>query len=280
MNRLGNVVSPDDNQLEIESNKLRARILAAAKKAGGGHIGGAFSVIDVLLYLFTHTLSVDPTEVSAPNRDRLILSKGHSCLALYACLEKFGFLEEDEIFTFLETNSRLAGHSEHFLIPSIELTTGSLGHGLGVSAGMALSAKMDEAPWLTFCILGDGECNEGSVWESFMFIAQHNLKNLITIIDYNKQESLDFTKNILSIDPLAAKIAAFGLNPIEINGHSFAEIHRAVDLAKKSEIPTVIVSNTVKGKGVSFMEGVMKWHYRAPNEEEYLLAVLELGERR
>lgn len=263
-------------QFRSRSNELRVMMLKAAHKAGGGHLGGAFSVIDILLYLYSQVLKLDPSNPNLPNRDRLILSKGHSCLALYACMEEFGFLFPGELMTFLETDSRLAGHSEHFLLPGVEITTGSLGHGLGISAGIALAGKRQNAPWKVFCILGDGECNEGSIWESLLFIRQHSLNNLITIIDYNKQESLDRTENILSIDPLSKKIESFGLMPIEIDGHSFEEIENAIATAAESQIPVVIVANTIKGYGVDFMEEVTKWHYRGPTDEELNEARIQL----
>jgi transketolase len=264
-------------EFQAESNRLRMRMFEVAKKAGGGHLGGSFSVIDVLFFLYAEVLNIDSNDSRNPTRDRLILSKGHSCLALYVCLEKFGFIASDEALTFLEEDSRLAGHSEHFHIDSIEITTGSLGHGLGVAAGIALAAKKMGATWRTFCILGDGECNEGSVWETLMFIAQHNLNNIVTIIDANKQESLDWTKNILSIDPISEKVRAFGLNPIEIDGHSFVEIQSAFQKASASNQPTVIIANTIKGKGVDFMEGSMKWHYRAPSDDEFKLGIEQLS---
>ena len=260
-----------------ESARLRLRILTAAHIAKGGHIGGAFSVLEVLIYIYEYILKFDANNPLMPDRDRLILSKGHSCLALYACLENYGLIENDELMTFLETNSRLPGHSEHFHIPSIEITTGSLGHGIGVAAGIALAEKKISSNFRTICILGDGECNEGSVWESFMFIRQHNLNKLITIIDYNKQESLDLTEKILSIEPLCDKITAFGLNAIEINGHAYNDIDNAFRDAIQSEKPSVIIANTIKGKGVDFMEGVTKWHYRAPTSEELEFATQQLS---
>lgn len=268
--------SISNGELRSQSNKLRIMMLKSAHKAGGGHLGGAFSVIDLLLFLYSQVLNLDPSNPILPGRDRLILSKGHSCLALYACMEEFGFLDRGEIMTFLEKDSRLAGHSEHFILPGVEITTGSLGHGLGISAGIALAGKKNKESWKVFCILGDGECNEGSVWETLLFIRQHNLNNVVTIIDYNKQESLDRTENILSIDPLSKKIEAFGLIPIEIDGHSFDEIRSAVNAALLSEIPVVIVANTVKGFGVDFMEGVTKWHYRGPSKEELWAAETQL----
>lgn len=273
---MANMDSSLSRELRFESNRLRVSMLKAAHKAGGGHLGGAFSVIDILLFLYSRVLNLDSTVPNLSSRDRLILSKGHSCLALYACMERFGFLDEGELMTFLEKDSRLAGHSEHFILPGVEVTTGSLGHGLGISAGIALAGKKNKETWKVFCILGDGECNEGSVWETLLFIRQHKLNNLITIIDYNKQESLDRTENILSIDPLSKKIEAFGLAPIEINGHSFEEISQALAAALKSEIPVVIVANTIKGYGVDFMEGVTKWHYRGPTDDELLAAETQL----
>jgi transketolase len=269
----------DKSKVDIlvrDSKLLRLKILQAAYKAGGGHVGGSYSIIDIILFLYSYVLKLDPKNPNIPSRDRLILSKGHSCLALYACMEKYGFLNEGELQTFLELDSRLAGHSEHFLIPGIEISTGSLGHGLGVSAGIALAGKKMNKEWKVICILGDGECNEGSIWESFMFINQHKLKNLITIIDFNKQESLDLTEKILSIEPLAKKIRAFGLNPIEIDGHSFLAIAEAIENSYSSETPSVIIAHTIKGRGVDFMEGATKWHYRSPTESEYDSAKLQL----
>jgi transketolase len=277
---MAEVKAIDIQGLKSQSNELRVVMLEAAHKAGGGHLGGAFSVIDILLYLYSQVLTFDPNNPNLPNRDRLILSKGHSCLALYACMEEFGFLSPGELMTFLETGSRLAGHSEHFLIPGVEVTTGSLGHGLGISAGIALAGKKQKAPWKVFCILGDGECNEGSIWESLLFVRQHSLNNLITIIDYNKQESLDRTENILSIDPLPKKVEAFGLIPLEIDGHSFKEIESAFATAIQSETPVVIIANTIKGYGVDFMEEVTKWHYRGPTQEELNEARIQLKERK
>jgi len=264
-------------RLEKESAKLRLRILSAAYSAKGGHIGGAYSVLDLLIYVYEYILKFDANNPQMPERDRLILSKGHSCLALYACLENYGFIENNELMTFLKTDSRLPGHSEHFHTPGIEITTGSLGHGIGVAAGIALAGKKNNYDFRTICILGDGECNEGSVWESLMFIRQHDLNKLITVIDYNKQESLDFTEKILSIEPLADKIRAFGLNSIEIDGHSFNDIDKAFREAIESKKPSVIIAHTVKGKGVDFMEGVTKWHYRSPTSDEFESAKSQLS---
>lgn len=267
----------DFDEFKSKGKKFRLGILTAAYSANGGHLGGAFSILDILIFMYEYVLNVDSQNQFMPTRDRLIFSKGHSCLALYACLEYYGFLEKGELDSFLKTDSRLPGHSEHLLTPGVEITTGSLGHGIGVAAGIALAEQKLQTGFKTFCILGDGECNEGSVWESFLFIKQHNLTKLVTIIDFNKQESLNLTEKILSIEPLRDKIISFGLNAIEIDGHSFNEIERGFREASLSKNPSVIIAHTIKGKGVDFMEGVTKWHYRAPSIDEYKLASFQLG---
>ena len=260
---------------ERNVSELRSDIVLAAANAGGGHIGGAFSVLEILYYSYSEFINFDSLNPQMEDRDRLILSKGHGCLALYAVLERFSMLEKGELQKFLMTDSRLAGHSEHFHIPHIEITTGSLGHGIGVAAGMALAGKRARKDWKVICILGDGECNEGSVWESLLFASQHELDNLIVVIDSNKLESLDFTENILGIAPLASKLEAFGLDVMEIDGHDYDELKNAFGRTPRNK-PMGIVANTIKGKGVSFMEGITKWHYRAPSKLELEIALREL----
>jgi len=262
--------------LALTSRNLRRRILNVA--AGkGGHIGGSFSAVDIILTLYKNILNIDLEDPKWPERDRFILSKGHCSLALYAVLEEIGFLEPGELDSYTLKGSRLAGHAEHFEIPAIEMTTGSLGHGISCAAGMALAAKISGKNWKVFCVVGDGECNEGSVWETLLFTAQQNLKNLIIIIDNNKMESLDLTKNILSIEPLVEKFASFNFEVREIDGHNFGEIFLALTTQPKFDKPVIIVANTVKGKGVSFMENTSMWHYRAPSEAELINALAELN---
>jgi len=262
--------------LALTSRNLRRRILNVA--AGkGGHIGGSFSAVDIILTLYKNILNIDLKDPKWPERDRFILSKGHCSLALYAVLEEIGFLEPGELDSYTLKGSRLAGHAEHFEIPAIEMTTGSLGHGISCAAGMALAAKISGKNWKVFCVVGDGECNEGSVWETLLFTAQQNLKNLIIIIDNNKMESLDLTKNILSIEPLVEKFASFNFEVREIDGHNFGEIFLALTTQPKFDKPVIIVANTVKGKGVSFMENTPMWHYRAPSEAELINALAELN---
>ena len=261
--------------LELTSKKLRRRILNVA--AGkGGHIGGSFSALDIILTLYKNVLNINLEDPKWPERDRFILSKGHCSLALYAVLEEIGFLEQGELDNYTLKGSRLAGHAEHFEIPAIEMTTGSLGHGISCAAGMALAAKISGKNWKVFCVVGDGECNEGSVWETLLFAAQQNLKNLIIIVDNNKMESLDLTKNIRSSEPLAEKFASFNFEVREIDGHNFEEVFAALTTQPKFNKPVIIVANTVKGKGVSFMENTPMWHYRAPSEAELKNGLAEL----
>ena len=262
--------------LELTSKNLRRRILKVAS-GKGGHIGGSFSAIDIILTLYTNILNYDLQNPKWEERDRFILSKGHCSLALYAVLEEIGFLEPGELDNYTLKGSRLAGHTEHFEIPAIEMTTGSLGHGISCAAGMALAAKISGKNWKVFCVVGDGECNEGSVWETLLFTAQQNLKNLVIIVDNNKMESLDLTKNILSIEPLAEKFASFNFEVREIDGHNFEEIFVALTTQPKYEKPVIVVANTVKGKGVSFMENTPMWHYRAPSDSELINALAELN---
>lgn len=262
--------------LKLTSKNLRRRILKVAS-GKGGHIGGSFSAIDIILTLYKNILNIDLENPKWEERDRFILSKGHCSLALYAVLEEIGFLEPGELDNYTLKGSRLAGHVEHFEIPAIEMTTGSLGHGISCSAGMALAAKISGKNWKVFCVVGDGECNEGSVWETLLFTAQQNLKNLIIIVDNNKMESLDLTQNILSIEPLAEKFASFNFEVREIDGHNFEEIFVALTTQPKYEKPVIVVANTVKGKGVSFMENTPMWHYRAPSDAELINALAELN---
>lgn len=262
--------------LEISAKKLRRRILAVAF-GRGGHIGGSFSSLDLILVLYKEILNINLQNPRWESRDRFILSKGHCSLALYAVLEEIGVLDEGELDTYTLGGSRLAGHVEDFKIPAIELSTGSLGHGLACAAGLALAGRISNKNWRVFCILGDGECNEGSVWESLLFIAQQKLKNLIVIVDNNKMESLDKTNDILSIEPLSEKFISFNFEVREIDGHNYGEIYSSVCAPLKFDKPLIIIANTVKGKGVSFMENSAKWHYRAPSESELLEAMKELS---
>lgn len=243
--------------------------------SGGSHIGAILSVADIVAVLYSDILNYDSTNPKWKERDRIIFSKGHAGAAIYAALAENGFFDVDELKTHYQNGSRLSGHVSHYL-PGIDLSTGSLGHGLSVAAGMAYTAKKGNKNHRVFCILGDGECNEGSVWEAIMFANQYELNNLVAIIDRNKMQSLDFCENTIKLDPLKDKIENFGWNVVEIDGHNHKEL---LEVLKKIETnkPIMIIANTIKGKGISFMENNILWHYRFPHDGwEYEQAVTEL----
>jgi transketolase len=265
--------------IEILSKKsaaLRMTVLDMIAAAQKGHIGGAYSCIDILIALYYGgILRFDRSNPSWPLRDRFILSKGHSGAALFAVLADLGFLNPAELTQYCCNGGKLGGHPDRG-IPGIEADTGSLGHGLGIGAGLALAAKMNKADWRVFVLVGDGECNEGSVWEALVFASRHQLSNLTLIIDRNHQCVLDFTEECAPLDPLVERLAAFNWEVEEIDGHSFPELLTALK-RKRSTLPLAIVANTVKGKGVSFMEKVLKWHHSVPNSEELAIARAELA---
>ena len=244
----------------------------------GSHIGSILSVADIVAVLYNDVANISPDNFKDENRDRIILSKGHAGAAIYAALAEKGFFNREELKTHYADGSRLSGHVSHKGIPGVEFSTGSLGHGACVAAGMALNAKLDKKPYYTYAIVGDGECDEGSIWEMALFANQFNLNQFIVIVDHNKMQSLDFCENTLSLAPFAEKWKAFGWNVLEIDGHNHDELRSAFAKAKESkDKPTVIIANTVKGKGVSFMEFDILWHYRFPHEgEEYDGALKEL----
>lgn len=249
----------------------------------GSHIGAIFSLAEIMATLYTGVLQVDPQQPKMPDRDRLILSKGHAGAAVYAALAERGFFDVEELSTHYANGSRLSGHVSHKGIPGVELSTGSLGHGLAVSAGMALGAKKDAAPWRVYCVLGDGECDEGSVWEAALQAHHYGLDNLIAVVDHNRMQSLDFCENTLALEPFGDKWAAFGWNVIGVDGHDVDALRGAFAQAKAnrgSGKPTVIIALTTKGKGVSFMENDILWHYRTPQGEEYDAALKELEAQR
>ena len=270
---------PDPAWLGRKANELRITILEMAVRAGGGHIGGAFSIIDVMtaLYFQFRVFRHDPSDPSWPERDRLVFSKGHGCLALYVVLADTGYFRKSRLHEFCVDGGLLGGHPERGHIPGVEVTTGSLGHGLSQAVGMGLANRMDGTKSRIFVVLSDGECNEGSVWEAFMSAAQHRLDCLTAIIDSNKMESLGLTKEIMNIEPLGDRLRSFGWAVRDINGHDMDEIVAALESVPfEAGKPSAIVAHTVKGKGVSFMENKPMWHYRAPNREEARKALAEL----
>lgn len=257
--------------------KIRRHGIEMTHLSGGSHIGPVFSVADIIAVLYADVLRVKPEEPKWKDRDRVILSKGHAGASIYAALAEKGFFEVEELKTHYANGSRLSGHVSHKL-PGVDFSTGSLGHGLSAGAGMALAAKKNKQGHNVYVVLGDGECDEGSVWEAALFAAHFQLDNLIAIVDHNHMQSLDFCDNTLSLAPFAEKWESFGWNVIEIDGNNHEELHDAFEKAKETvQKPTVIVANTIKGKGISFMENDILWHYRFPHEGwEYDMAVTEL----
>jgi transketolase len=241
------------------------------------HIGGNFSMAELLAVLYGKVLNVDPLNPTWPERDRFILSKGHAAAALYSVLAERGFFRHELLEGYYQNGSSLAGHATHTAAPGIEISTGSLGHGLSVASGMALAAKRDRRSYRVFCLLSDGECDEGSTWEPILFAPQHKLDNLVAIIDYNKIQSLGSVKEVMDLEPLGDKFRAFRWAVREIDGHSVTEIDDALaNLPIEKDRPSCIISHTVKGKGVSFMENDLLWHYRSPQGAEFDAALREL----
>ncbi|HBH00179.1 MAG: transketolase [Rhodobacteraceae bacterium] len=266
-------------ELRRIANRIRRRDVQAVFEAGAGHIGGEMSVIDLLTCLYFHELSVDPADPLDPERDRLILSKGHTALALYIVLSEKGFIPKQEISTFLGHRSRLNGHPNRVYVPGVETNTGPLGHGLPVGVGMAKAAKLDRRSWRTFVITGDGEMQEGSNWEAIMTAAQFRLDNLTLIIDHNRLQQGASLADTNELAPFAPKLAAFGWHVEEIDGHDPAGICRAVSRATGTpDKPKCIVAHTNKGHGISFMSDNVAWHHKVPNVEQYEQAMAELAE--
>ncbi len=243
------------------SARVRQLIVEVLICAGCGHPGGAFSSVDLMVGLYFHALRIDPKRPSAPDRDLFVLSKGHSSVGLYTVLHARGFLDEKTLMTFRQDGSALGGHPIKDKVPGIEVSTGSLGHGFSVAAGMALGIKKDGQAKRVFVMVGDGECQEGSVWEAAMFAAHYKLDNLVAIVDRNRIQIDGFTEDILALEPMVDKWEAFGWAVRRINGHSMTEIVAAMDaLPLGKGRPSVIIADTVKGKGVSFMENNPAWH--------------------
>lgn len=262
---------------------IRRHGLEMTHLSKGSHIGAIFSLAELMAVLYTRALNVDPANPSAPDRDRMILSKGHAGAAVYAALAERGFFPVEELKTHYQNGSRLSGHVSHKGVPGVEMSTGSLGHGLATAAGMAMGARLDGKTWRTWCVLGDGECDEGSVWEAALQAAHYGLDNLVAVVDHNRMQSLDFCENTIRLEPFAEKWRAFGWRAIEVDGHDITALTEAMEQAKAalgSGKPTVIIADTVKGKGVSFMENNILWHYRSPQGEEYEAALKELEAHR
>ena len=265
--------------LEKISNNVRIDILEEVYNAKSGHIGGAFSIADILTVLYFNEMNIDAKSPYSPDRDRLVLSKGHASAALYAVLAEKGYIDKEELKTFRNIDSNLQGHPDMNKVPGVDMTTGSLGQGLSVANGMALSSKLDSRGYRVYCILGDGELQEGQVWEAAMTAEKYQLDNLCVIIDANELQLTDTTMNVKGINQndIEQKFRAFGFQTVVIDGHNIESIIRALTIAEMTKgKPTAIICKTIKGKGVSFMENQIDWHGKAPNDEEYKIAMQEL----
>ena len=264
-------------EIQNIANRLRLDVVEMTTAAGSGHPGGSLSSADLLATLYFRIMNIDPADPYMEDRDRFVLSKGHAAPILYATLAERGYFPTDELKTLRQLGSRLQGHPAYREVPGIEVTTGSLGQGLSMACGMALAGKMDSKDYRVYCLMGDGELQEGQNWEAAMFAHRYGLTNLIGFVDRNSLQICGNTEEVMSLDPLPEKFRAFGWNVIIIDGHNIRQIIDACDKAARSKKnPTVIIMNTIKGKGVSFMENNVDFHGRSCKPDEYAKAVEEL----
>lgn len=256
---------------------IRAHALRMAHSAKASHIGSSLSVADILSVLYTRVLRIEPARADWPERDRLVVSKGHCAAILYATLAERKFFPVEWLAHYCEDGSPLLGHVSHH-VPGVEVSTGSLGHGLPIGCGMALAAKRERRRHRVFVILSDGELDEGSTWEAILFAAHHQLDNLVAIVDYNKFQSFGRVKDVLDLDPLPLKWEAFNWSTVEVDGHDLAQLENTLNRVPfESGKPSAVIAHTIKGKGVSFMEGRLEWHYKSPDSDQLERALHELG---
>ena len=268
---------PEHISVAAFAKRIRKHVITMTSRANSSHIGSCLSIADILAMLYGKVLRFDAERPDWAERDRLLLSKGHGCAALYATLAESGYFPNEWLDNYYLDGTRLAGHATHKGTPGVELSTGSLGHALPVACGMALAGKRDGKSYRVFVILSDGECDEGSNWEAALFAPHHKLDNLIVIVDYNKIQSLGRVKEVLDLDPLPDKWRAFNWAVRDIDGHDLGALDAVLSIVPfEKGKPSCIVANTVKGKGVSFMEDKLLWHYTAPKGEELPKALAEL----
>jgi transketolase len=259
------------------SKSIREKIIKMKYESQEGHLGSALSCTDILNVLYSKILNIDPKNPTDENRDRFILSKGHAVAALYAVLTERGFFEEKLLDEYCRDGSKLAGHPTKGSVPGVEASTGALGHGLPMATGIALAGKNDKKNYRVFVLLSDGECDEGTTWESALFAGHHKLDNLTVIIDYNKWQAFGRTNDVLNLEPLAEKWESFGWSAKEIDGHNFTEIENALSLVPfEKGKPNVVIANTIKGKGISFLEDLLESHYKHLTKEDYENSLKEL----
>ena len=268
----------DVNELQKYANRIRQGVIKAVYSAKSGHPGGSLSIAEILAVLYFNQMNIDEKNPKAKERDRLVLSKGHTAPALYSALALRGFFDMDELNHFRNINSILQGHPDMKNIPGVDASTGSLGQGLSIANGMALGSKQDSEGVRVYCICGDGEIQEGQIWEATMTASHYKLDNLCLIIDNNNLQIDGKVNEVMSVYPIDEKFKSFGFETINVDGHNIQELISAFEQAKKVKgKPTAIIANTIKGKGVSFMENEASWHGKAPNEEQYKQAMQELG---
>lgn len=269
----------DIKELEKKSNEVRKGIIEAVYNGKSGHPGGSLSIADIITVLYFNEMNINPEKPNDEKRDRLVLSKGHCAPALYSALANRGFFETEELKTLRNIESRLQGHPDMKHIPGVDMTTGSLGQGLSSANGMAIAGKLDNKDYRVYCILGDGEIEEGQIWEAAMASAKYKLDNLCVIVDNNNLQIDGTIEEVMSSYPIDEKFRSFGFQVINIDGHDIEEILKAFEVAKTiKEKPTCIIAKTIKGKGIDFMENQVGWHGKAPNEEQYNQAMRQLGQ--
>lgn len=266
-----------NQELRIQANEIRKGIVKAVHSAKCGHPGGSLSVADIMTYLYFKEMNIDPANPKMEDRDRMVLSKGHCAPALYSALAHRGFFPVEDLMTLRKTGSYLQGHPDMKHIPGVDMSSGSLGQGFSVAAGMALSAKMDQKDFRVYCVTGDGEIQEGQIWEAAMFAGARKLDNLVLIVDNNNLQIDGSIEEVCSPYPIDKKLEAFNFHVINIDGNNMEEIAAAFEEARRTKgMPTAIVAKTVKGKDVSFMENKAGWHGKAPNDEEFEIAMKDL----
>jgi transketolase len=268
----------EDGNYQLLARKIRRCILDLVHRTKSPHIGSSFSCVEILIALYCELMHISPENPGHADRDRLILSKGHACPALYAVLAEKGLLSQADLRGFAADGGTLEQHPKRDVARGIEVSTGSLGHGLSIGIGMALAAEADAKPHMTYVLLGDGELNEGSVWEAAMFAAHHALDNLVAIVDYNQMQALGFSKDVIDLAPLSARWSSFGWVSREVDGHDVAQLCSTLkEVPFRKGSPSILIAHTVKGRGVSFMENQLLWHYRCPSDKEYRMALEELS---
>ena len=266
-----------DEFLANNVKAIKALTLKMVHNANASHIGGSLSMVEIITVLYFEKMNIDPSNPKWPKRDRFLLSKGHCCSSLYACLSLKGYFSKDELMDYGKDGTRLLAHASHY-VPGVELSTGSLGHALPVAVGMSLAAKRKAENWQTYVVVSDGELDEGSNWEAILFAGHHGLDNLTVIVDNNKIQSLGTKSEVLDLEPIDAKFQAFRWDVQRFDGHDIRKVRHALSHHKDKSKPRLLIADSIKGKGVDFMENNLAWHYKSPDRRQLKLALRQLGE--